>query len=120
MVGADVWNLSPVWKPSRLSLPEGGEDEGEAGREDHWGTRTTSFLASPCTGFHGIQVPTAAAAAPESRTGTDSERALDGQAEEMRDLAEVAIGESKQFTPLASPLPPSSPTRFASPSEGGL
>lgn len=107
MVGADVWNLSPVWKPSKLSSPEEGDEE-EAG-EDHWGTRT-SFLASPCTGFHGIQVPTTA---PESRTGTDSERTIDGQAEEMRDLAEVAIGESKQFTPLASPLPPSSPARFA-------
>lgn len=113
MVGADVWNLSPVWKPSRLSPPEGGDD-GEAAQ----GTRT-NFLASPCTGFLGFQVPAAAAAASESRTGTDSERPVDGQAEEMRDLAEVAIGELKQFTPLASPLPPSSPMRFAPPSEAG-
>lgn len=111
MVGADVWNLSPVWKPSKLSSPEGG-GEGEAAQ----GTRT-NFLASPCTGFLGFQVP--AAAASESRAGTDSERPTDGQAEEMRDLAEAAIGELKQFTPLASPLPPSSPMRFAPPSEAG-
>lgn len=114
MVGADVWNLSPVWKPSKLSFPEGGDEE-EAGR-DYRGFRT-NFLASPCTGFHGIQVPTTAS---ESRNANDDpERPIDGQAEEMRDLAEVAIGELKQFTPLASPLPPSSPTQFASPSEAG-
>lgn len=113
MVGADVWNLSPVWKPSKLSSPEGGDEE-EAG-QDHWVTRD-NFLASPCTGFHGIKIP---ANAPESRIGTDPERPTDGQAEEMRDLAEVAIGELKQFTPLASPLPPSSPIRAASPSEAG-
>lgn len=113
MVGADVWNLSPVWKPSKLSLPEGGDGE-EAG-QDQWGTRN-NFLASPCTGFRGIQVPTTAS---ESRTGTDSDQPIDGQAEEMRDLAEAAIGELKQFTPLASPLPPSTPTRIASPSGAG-
>lgn len=44
---------------------------------------------------------------------------MDGKAEEMRDLAELAIGELKQFTPLASPLPPMSPMRVASPYEGG-
>lgn len=113
MVGADVWNLSPVWKPSKLSLPEGG-DEVEAGQDNR--CFRTNFLASPCTGFHGIQVPTTAS---ESRTGNDLERPIDGQAEEMRDLAEFAIGELKQFTPLASPLPPSSPTQFVSPSEAG-
>lgn len=113
MVGADVWNLSPVWKPSKLSTSEGGDQE-EAG-QDRWGSHS-NFLASPCTGFHGIQVP---ATGTESQRSTDPEPPTDGKAEEMRDLAELAIGELKQFTPLASPLPPMSPMRVASPSEGG-
>lgn len=113
MVGADVWDLSPVWEPSKLSSPEGGDEEDAA--QGHRGPRT-HFLASPCTGFRGFQVP---ATVSESRTGNDSERSIDGQAEEMRDLAEAAIGELKQFTPLASPLPPLSPMRLAPPSEAG-
>lgn len=112
-MGADVWNLSPVWKPSKLSTPEGGGQE-EAG-PDRWGSRT-SFLASPCTGFHGIQV---LATGTEPQSGTDPELPTDGKAEEMRDLAELAIGELKQSTPLASPLPPLSPMRVASAYEAG-
>ncbi|KAI3395229.1 hypothetical protein diail_1655 [Diaporthe ilicicola] len=92
-----------------------GEGDNEDG-EDHYPGSSVNFLASPCTGFHGIQVP----AAPGSRTGIDSELPpIVEKAEEMRDLAEVAIGESKQFTPLASPLPPPSPVRFVSPSKAG-